>query len=170
MFISQVYLLRRQRIRSKKERRAPSARSARQQRHVYFSSLSFLLRILFGAGRQDALAAQRDFEAKKRDAHRVYAAPANSAIFISQVSLFLLRFLWGGAPRRLSRPKENSKQKREMRTECTQRPLTAPCSFLKSLFFLLRFLFGAGRQGALAAPKKNRSKKRDAHRVHAAPA
>ena len=31
------------RIQSKKDRRAPHARSARQQRHIYFSSLSFFL-------------------------------------------------------------------------------------------------------------------------------
>ena len=45
----------RPRIRSKKERRVPYARSARQQRHVYFLILPFLLRTLFGAGRRAAL-------------------------------------------------------------------------------------------------------------------
>ena len=42
-------------IRSKKERRATYVRSARQQRHVYFSSLLFLLRTLFEAGRSTEL-------------------------------------------------------------------------------------------------------------------
>ena len=31
---------------------------------------------------------QREFEAKKTDAHRMHAAPANSAMFISQVTFF----------------------------------------------------------------------------------
>ena len=55
---------------------------------------------------------------------------------------FASNSLWGGAPRRLSRPKENSKQKRETRTVCTQRPPTAPCLFLKSHFFASNSLRG----------------------------
>ena len=45
------------------------------------------------------------------DLAHVHAAPANSALFLPQVSFFASSSLLGGAPRRLSRPKENSKQK-----------------------------------------------------------
>ena len=70
----------------------------------FLQSLSFLLRILSGAGRQGAKAPsppQREFEAKKTDAHRMHAAPANSAMFISQVSLFCFELSLGrgAAPR-----------------------------------------------------------------------
>jgi hypothetical protein len=50
--------------------------------------------------------------------------------------------LWSGAPRRLRRPKENTKQKRQTRTACTQRPPTAPYLYLRSPFFALKSLWG----------------------------
>ena len=80
--------------------------------------LSFLLRILFEAGRQGALAApkrirskkdrrvapsppQKEFEAKKTEARRMHTAPANSAMFIFQVSFFCFELSLGrgAAPR-----------------------------------------------------------------------
>ena len=57
----------------------------------------------FSLGRRRRLGAppQREFEAKKTDAHRMHAAPANSAMFISQVFFFCFELSLGrgAAPR-----------------------------------------------------------------------
>ena len=67
----------------------------------HFPSLSCLLRILSGAGRQGAFAAPKRIRSKKTDIQGMHAAPANSAMFISQVSFFCFELTLGrgAAPR-----------------------------------------------------------------------
>jgi len=61
----------------------------------------FCFEFSLGRGAKAPSPPQREFEAKKTDAHRMYAAPANSAMFISQISLFCFELSLGrgAAPR-----------------------------------------------------------------------
>ena len=61
----------------------------------------FCFEFSLGRGAKAPSPPQREFEAKKTDTHGMHAAPANSAMFISQVSLFCFEISLGrgAAPR-----------------------------------------------------------------------
>ena len=61
----------------------------------------FCFEFSLGRGAKAPSPPQREFEAKKTDAHRMHTAPANSAMFISQISLFCFELSLGrgAAPR-----------------------------------------------------------------------